>query len=72
MAAKLKSDDAKSKSGHLKASMYLGGALNVEIIVKKLQNRKIFAKYPTLTPKKSAKMNFRVIVAMLHPKSTTS
>ena len=52
MTAKLKSDDTKSKSGHLKASMYLSVAWNVEKIVKKRQKGEIFAKYPTLTLKK--------------------
>ena len=72
MATKLKSDAAKSKSGHFKAFIYLSVAEKSQKIVKNRQNGKIFAKYPTLTPKKWAKMNFRVIVAMLHPKSTTS
>ena len=72
MATKLESDDAKSKSGYLKALMYLSVAEKVEKIVKNRQNGEIFAKYPTLTLKKSAKVNFRVIVAMLHPESTTS
>ena len=44
----------------------------VEKIVKNRRNEEFFAKYLTLTLKKSSKMNFRVIVAMLHPKSTTS
>ena len=72
MAAKHFYRLAKLKLGHLKAGIYQNTTEILKKILKNRLNGEIFVRYPTLTLKKGAKMNFRVIVTMLHLKSITS